>query len=177
MTTFVVMLRGINVSGRNRLAMDDLRGIITDSGGTDVQTYIQSGNAVFLSDRPSSAVVTSLETGLQDVLGNRVPVLVRTKEELARVIAANPFLPRHDPKILHVTFMEAEPDTAAIASVGTTKTDVDQLQVIGREVYLLCPNGYGKTKLTNTFFERRFGSGATTRNWKTITTLGRMAQG
>jgi uncharacterized protein (DUF1697 family) len=176
MTTFVVMLRGINVSGRNRLAMDDLRGIIADSGGTDVQTYIQSGNAVFLSDRPSSAVVTSLETGLRDLLGNRVPVLVRTKEELARVIAVNPFLPRHDPKILHVTFMAAEPDPAAVASVGTTKTDVDQLQVIGREVYLLCPDGYGKTKLTNTFFERRLGSGATTRNWKTITTLGRMTQ-
>jgi len=177
MTTFVVMLRGINVSGRNRLAMEDLRAIIADAGGTDVQTYIQSGNAVFISGRPSSAIVKALERGLQDLLGNRVPVLVRTKEELARVIGANPYLPRHDPKVLHVTFMEAQPDTAAVESVSTKKTDVDQLQVIGREVYLLCPNGYGQTKLTNTFFERRFGSGATTRNWRTITTLGRMAQG
>ncbi len=177
MTTFVAMLRGINVSGRNRLAMEDLRGMVVDAGGKDVQTYIQSGNAVFTSGRSPTAIVKALENRLNEVLGNPVPVLVRTEGELDRVIEANPFLPRHDPQVLHVTFMDAAPDPVAVESVATTRTDDDQLHVIGREVYLLCSNGYGKTKLTNTFLERRFGSQATTRNWRTITTLAQMAHG
>jgi uncharacterized protein (DUF1697 family) len=176
MTTLVAMLRGINVSGRNALAMEDLRAIVVDVGGKDVQTYIQSGNAVFTSGRSPAAIVKALESRLNELLGNRVPVLVRTKDELDRVIEVNPFLPRHDPKVLHVTFMDTAPDPATVESIATTRTD-DQLRVIGREVYLLCPNGYGKTKLTNTFLERRFGSEATTRNWRTITTLAHLAHG
>jgi uncharacterized protein (DUF1697 family) len=178
MTTYAAMLRGINVSGRNRLAMEDLRALVTAVGGTDVRTYIQSGNAVFVSRRSASAVVGSLESGLESALGSKVPVLVRTKEELEAIIETNPFLHRgEDPKVLHVTFMGAVPRPEAVASVPMKTADTDELQVSGREVYLFCPNGYGNTKLTNSFFEKRLGSSATTRNWKTVTKLVELASG
>jgi uncharacterized protein (DUF1697 family) len=177
MTTYVAMLRGINVSGRNTLAMEDLRALVTAAGGRDVRTYIQSGNAVFDSRRSSSAIVTALRRGLEGVLGSGVLVLVRTKEELDAVIDTNPFVHRgEDPKVLHVTFMGEAPGADAVAG-ALTRSDADEFRVIGREVYLFCPNGYGKTKLTNTFFEKRLGSEATTRNWTTVTKLAEMASG
>ena len=111
-------------------------------------------------------------------LGSRVPVLVRTKEELEAIIESNPFVHRgEDPKVLHVTFMGALPRPEAVASVPTKTVDADELQVTGREIYLFCPHGYGKTKLTNAFFEKKLGSSATTRNWKTVTTLVELASG
>jgi len=177
MTIYVAMLRGINVSGRNRLAMADLRSLVVDAGGQDVQTYIQSGNAVFTSRSSPSAVVTALQSKLRDALGTSVPVLVRTKEELEVVIETNPFVATKDPKTLHVTFMGAVPDPAAVESAATKRADADELRVVGREVYLHCPDGYGNTKLTNAFFEKRFGSEATTRNWTTVTKLVELARG
>jgi uncharacterized protein (DUF1697 family) len=177
-TTYVAMLRGVNVSGRNALPMDDLRALVAEAGGTDVQTYIQSGNAVFRSRRSPSVLIRSLESGLESVLGATVPVLLRTKEELDGVIKANPFVRRgEDVGSLHVTFLGAAPEPATAAAVVQPRGDDDEFQVVGREVYLFCPHGYGNTKLTNTFFEKKLGSRSTTRNWRTVTTLVSMAQG
>jgi len=177
-TTYVAMLRGINVSGRNALAMDDLRALIADVGGTDVRTYIQSGNAVFRSRRSPSAIIRSLEGGLESILGPTVAVLVRTKDELDGVIKTNPFVRRReDVGSLHVTFLGAAPDPESVVAAAQRRIDGDEFQVVGREVYLFCPHGYGKTKLTNTLFEKKLGSTATTRNWKTVTTLVSMAEG
>jgi uncharacterized protein (DUF1697 family) len=178
MTTYVAMLRGINVSGRNKLSMEDLRALIVASGAQDVRTYIQSGNAVFTSRRSPSTVVETLERDLESALGNRVPVLLRTTEELEAVIDANPFVGRgEDPKVLHVTFMGTVPSAAALKALSDKRVDADEFQVVGRQVYLFCPNGYGNTKLTNAFFEKKLGSQATTRNWRTVTTLVELAQG
>jgi uncharacterized protein (DUF1697 family) len=178
MTTFVAMLRGINVGGRNRLAMQDLRALVSAAGGSDVRTYIQSGNAVFASRRSSSAIVGALQVQLEEVLGSRVPVLVRTRAELDAVIDTNPFVRRgDDPKVLHVTFLGAVPGAGAVRTAQTKRADGDECLVVGREVYLSCPNGYGTTKLTNTFFEREFGSEATTRNWTTVVKLADLASG
>jgi uncharacterized protein (DUF1697 family) len=181
MTTYVAMLRGVNVSGRNKLAMDDLRAVVTAAGGSDVRTYIQSGNAVFRSRGSVTALVGSLEAGLESLVGSTVPVLVRSRRELEAVLDTNPFVGRAaEPKALHVTFLGAVPEATAVASVIDAvgdRRETDELEVIGREVYLLCPNGYGNTKLTNAFFERRLGSPATTRNWATVTKLVELAQG
>jgi|HubBroStandDraft_1064217.scaffolds.fasta_scaffold379023_2 uncharacterized protein (DUF1697 family) len=180
MTMYVAMLRGVNVSGRNKLAMEDLRAVVTAAGGSEVRTYIQSGNAVFHSRRSVPALVGALETALERLVGSNVPVLVRTRQELEAVLDTNPFVPRvAEPKALHVTFMGAVPGAAAAASVVDAvrgRGEADDLEVIGREVYLLCPNGYGNTKLTNAFFERRLGSSATTRNWATVTKLVELAR-
>jgi uncharacterized protein (DUF1697 family) len=175
------MLRGINVSGRNKLAMADLRALVAAAGGGDVQTYIQSGNAVFTSRRSASAVARALEAGIEEALGNRVPVVMRSREELEAVLGANPFLsPGQDIASLHVTFLNEAPNPAAVVaaiSARSKATDPDAFEVVGREVFLRCPHGYGNTKLTNAFFEKKLGSEATTRNWKTVTTLVEMARG
>jgi len=177
MTTYIAMLRGINVSGRNRLAMEDLRELVATAGGEDVRTYIQSGNAVFRSRGSETAIVKAMETGLEHSLGAKVPVLVRSKKELDVVMKMNPFFLRGDEiTTLHVTFMGEVPAPADVKAARAKAVDADELQVIRREVYLHCPNGYGNTKLTNAFFEKKFGSEATTRNWKTVTTLAEMAQ-
>jgi uncharacterized protein (DUF1697 family) len=177
MTVYVAMLRGINVSGRNKLSMEALRGMVTAAGGRDVQTYIQSGNAVFTSGKSPSVLAQALESSLESTLGNKVPVLVRTKEELEAVTRSNPFVKRgEDVKTLHVTFMGARPGADAVAAVSGKRSDADELRVIGREVYLHCPDGYGTTKLTNAFFEKKLGSEATTRNWTTVTKLVELAQ-
>jgi uncharacterized protein (DUF1697 family) len=160
------------------LPMEDLRALVGAAGGRDVQTYIQSGNAVFRSRRSPGAVVGSLESALESALGTRVPVLVRTRDELETVIDSNPFVPKgEDVGVLHVTFLGAVPSPEAVDRTGRRPVDGDEFQVIGREVYLLCPGGYGNTKLTNTFFEKKMGSAATTRNWRTVTKLVELAQG
>jgi uncharacterized protein (DUF1697 family) len=175
-TVYVAMLRGINVSGRNKLPMEDLRGIVTSAGGRDVETYIQSGNAIFSSGSSVSAITKALEGGLENVLGTRVPVIVRTGKDLDAVVHGNPYVAAgQDLKALHVTFMAARPDPRAVESATPKRADGDEFQVVGREIYLLCPNGYGNTKLTNTFFERKLGAQATTRNWKTVATLAELA--
>jgi uncharacterized protein (DUF1697 family) len=177
-TVYVAMLRGINVSGRNRLPMEDLRKLVTTAGGAEVRTYIQSGNAVFASSESGAAVVRSLEAELQRVLGTAIPVLVRSKVEMEKVLKKNPFLgDGADTAALHVTFMGRPPRSADVQSAQARDTGADGFAVVGREVYLRCPHGYGQTKLTNTYFEKQFGSESTTRNWKTVTTLVEMASG
>jgi uncharacterized protein (DUF1697 family) len=172
MTTYVAMLRGINVSGRNPLSMEDLRAVVVGAGGQDVRTYIQSGNAIFTHRGRERSVRESLQRGLREALRTEIPVLVRTRQELDDVIATNPFVRRGETAgSLHVTFMGAVADPAAVEAARRRTADGDEFEVIGREIYLLCPNGYGRTKLTNAFFEKRLGSEATTRNWKTITAL------
>jgi uncharacterized protein (DUF1697 family) len=176
-TTYVAMLRGINVSGRNKLPMEDLRALLAAAGAKDVRTYIQSGNAVFTSRRSPSTLADTLERALEGALGNKVPVLLRTVEELEAVVDANPFVARgEDAKVLHVTFMGEAPTAVAVKAIRGQRADADECEVIGRQVYLFCPGGYGNTKLTNTFFEKKLGSPATTRNWKTVTTLVALAQ-
>ncbi len=177
MTTYVAMLRGINVSGRNKLAMEDLRALVASVGGTRVRTYIQSGNAVFASRRSAPSLVELLQGELVKALGNEVPVLVRTKEELALVTQSNPFVGgAQDFPWLHVTFLAAVPGDEAVEAAGNRRPDGDEFRIVGREVYLRCPNGYGTTKLTNAFFEKKLGAQATTRNWKTVVKLADMTQ-
>jgi len=172
------MLRGINVSGRNTLPMETLRALMGSVGARDVRTYIQSGNVVFSSRRSASSLVAALEGELEGALGSSIPVLIRTKDELDAVVDANPYVHRgEDVGLLHVTFLGAGPDDGAVEAARATRSDADEFAVIGREIYLFCPDGYGRTKFTPAFFERKFGSQATARNWKTVTKLDEMAAG
>jgi uncharacterized protein (DUF1697 family) len=172
------MLRGINVSGRNRLAMADLQQVFVDADCRDVVTYIQSGNVVFTMAGAAPPPVAVVQQRLRDMLGSHVPVLVRSGAELRRVLGTNPFARRGDePAHLHVTFLAAAPDRAGVASLPAGGADGDELAVVGREVYLHCPNGYGNTKLTNALFEKKLGVDATTRNWRTVMKLVDMAGG
>ena len=173
MTTYVALLRGINVGGQTRVRMDDLRSLFVALGHADVTTYIQSGNVIFSSPVDESSRLTrEIEKRIADDLGVTVTVLLRTRDDLDQVVAGSPFASRDlDPAKLHVTFLADAPDPERLARLATPTDEPDEYSIVGREVYLYCPNGYGRTKLNNAFIERRLGVAATTRNWRVVTKL------
>ncbi len=176
-TRYVALLRGVNVGGRTKVVMDDVRHIFAELGHTDIETYLQSGNVIFrCSEANLSRGAADIEERIVRELGVTTTVLLRTADELAAIVAANPLLDREsDFTKLHVAFLADEPKPERSARLATPAGLPDELAIVGREVYLHCPNGYGKTKLHNAFIERRLGVAATTRNWKTVTNLHRLA--
>jgi uncharacterized protein (DUF1697 family) len=170
-TRYVALLRGINLGARNKLAMADLRALVADLGAEEVETYVQSGNVVFTSGNSASALTRQIEERIRRDHGHEIAVLLRTGAELEKLVAGNPFLQAgKDPSTLHVTFLADAPGRAPIEAPGS-----DEFRIVRREVYLHCPNGYGRSKLSNAFFEKKLGVVATTRNWRTVTTLAELA--
>lgn len=169
---YAALLRGVNLGGHNRIPMAALRTAVEDLGFEDVATYVQSGNVVFRApSRPEASLVRALERTIKQTFRVDVTVMVRTAAQLARVQKDNPYLAqRRDPATLHVTFLADRPPAARRRDLPDG-VGPDQLTVRGREVLLWCPKGYGRTKLTNAWFERRLDTRATTRNWRTVVTL------
>ena len=179
MMTYVALLRGINVGGRSRVVMADLRKLFEDLGHADVRTYVQSGNVIFrAADEQPAMLERAIEARIEDVMGASTTVLLRTAAEVARVASNNPYLGREDDvSKLHVTFLAAEPAPERAARLVPPPGQPEELALVGREVYLLYPNGYGRSKLTNAYIERRLGVAATNRNWNTVTKLRDLACG
>jgi len=179
MAVYVALLRGINVGGRTIVGMADLRRVFADLGLDDAQTYLQSGNVVFRApDELPAELAGHIEAHIARELGVTTTVLLRTGDELARIVATNPFIGQEaDFAKLHVTFLAVVPDESRVATFQVPAGQPDELALIGREVYLHCPNGYGRTKLNNTFIEKRLGVVGTTRNWNTVTRLRDMTEG
>lgn len=152
--------------------MTDLQALLIELGGQDVRTYLQSGNAVFGHSMTSQAeLAQALEKGLAE-LGVSSRVLLRTGKELAAVLASNPFLAdESDPTKLHVTFLAEEPAADRARQLQIPAGETASLGIAGKEIYLHCPDGYGRTKLTNSLLESRLATVATTRNWRTVTAL------
>jgi uncharacterized protein (DUF1697 family) len=175
---YVAMVRAVNVAGRP-LLMADLRALIEALPAEEVATYAQSGNVVFRSATPNAgAVAGAASARISNHLGAKVAVVVRGADDLARVVAHNPLVTGgRDESKLHVTFLVSEPGRERAAALATAPgAGNDLFKVDGREVYLYCPDGYGRTKLNNAFFERKLGVAATTRNWRTVTRLDNMAR-
>jgi uncharacterized protein (DUF1697 family) len=173
MTRYVALVRGINVGGRKKLAMSDLREVLGGLGYGDVETYLQSGNALFSTRKTGpDALRRKIEGALVERLGLDVKVLVRTTAELAEVVEGNPFPEgTSEPRKLHVAFLSAAPDGETVAALDPAPYEPDELRLGERAVYLWYPNGYGRTKLTNDVLERKLGVTATTRNWNTVVAL------
>jgi len=170
MPRYVTLLRSVNVGGRV-LPMAGLRAAFEKHGFEEVQTYIQSGNVVFTSPSRSEATVAKdARTAIQSATKLDVPVFIRTPVALRKIIAAQPFGDAA-PKSLHVTFLEQAPAAAFVRALAARPSPPDQFVVKRREVYLCCPNGYGRSKLNNAFFERALKTAATTRNWNTVKKL------
>jgi len=175
---FVAMLRSVNVGGRNRLQMTDLRRVVAALGFGDVSTYVQSGNLVFTGSGTPGAAARAIEVRIARDLGLEVPVIARTRGQLLDLIETNPLADAdEDPTRLHVTFLSAPPDPDKVADLTALdgRFGADRFEVIGKDVVLHCPRGYGRTTLNNTFLERHLGVTATTRNWRTVCTLAGMA--
>jgi uncharacterized protein (DUF1697 family) len=176
MTSFVALLRAVNVSGQNRIPMAELRSDLGGLGLTGVETYLQSGNVVFGADGDAAAEQAAAIHGLiEREFGCDVAVLVLTAAELAQIAAANPFLAGGaDEKYLHVTFLERPVPVAAFDDLSLPAQGDEQAVFAGRVVYLYLPHGYGRTKLNNAYFERALKTSATTRNWRTVLALAEM---
>jgi uncharacterized protein (DUF1697 family) len=169
------MLRGLNVGGYNKVTMVSLKECYESLGFNKVRTYIQSGNVVF--DHPpgdAPVVADRIRKGIKKGFGLDVQVIVRTKEEISGLIRNLPFKGLDQNKF-HVTFLSDRPPAIPLKEIDSAKDSAERFSVAGREVYLFCPNGYGRTKLSNQFFEKKLNVYATTRNWRTVNALSELA--
>jgi len=170
----IALLRGVNVGGNRKVAMADLRACFAEAGCSDVATYIQSGNVVF--EPPPGAggdgLRADLERRIADTFGFEVPALVRSGEEMRRVVDGLPFRDT-DASSVHVAFLPDAPGQGALDGFDASAFAPEALVLDGREVYLFLPEGMGRAKLPPALpLLRRV---ATVRNWRTVTTLAGMA--
>ena len=181
MPSHVALLRGINVGGV-KLAMADLRAVLSSLGYADVSTYIQSGNALFRTDGAEpAALAADIEAALDKQLGMRPRVLVLTRDELAQVIRDNPYPDEPNTKAVHAVFLAEEPGPEQIAVVAETeqkaaeKGSRDTAQYVGRVLFLHTPDGFGRSELAIQLARRAGPMSAkgagTARNWATVTKL------
>ena len=179
MTTYISILRGINVTGYNKILMTDLKSLYEGLGLQDVTTYIQSGNVLFKTTKKVSidALQTRISKAIMQQYDYDVPVIIRTIEEMENVIDKNPFIKGSlESDKLYVTFLASEPTQEFVKQLTSTEQGVDKFELIDREIYLYVPGGYGKTKLSNAFFEKKLKQQATTRNIKTIKKLAELGK-
>ncbi|MGS2741103.1 DUF1697 domain-containing protein [Sinomicrobium sp. M5D2P17] len=173
--TYICMLRGINVSGKNIIKMADLKELFENLGFTGNTTYVQSGNIIF--NDTSGADAVSLENliteKIQTVFGHEnITSFIKSKKELMFIRDTNPYYnPETDTKALYFTFIREKPEADRIAGLSAYKSSSESIHISDNCIYLYCPEGYGKTKLSNNLFENKLKLRATTRNWNTVNKL------
>ena len=173
MPTHVALLRGVNVGGRNRVAMADLRRLVAELGCRDVATYVQSGNVVFTAG-DAGRLAQALERAIAEQLNVRTRVVVLSRAELARVVAENPFPDETNPKALHAVLSNEGPTEEMLERVASAqeraraKGGRDEARAAGRTVYLRTPDGLGNSELAAQLTRIETG---TARNWTTVTNL------
>ena len=179
MPTHVALLRGINVGGRNRVAMAALREVVEGLGHTGVATYIQSGNVVFTSaETDPTSLAAALEGAIGDQLAVWPKVVVLSCRELAQVVAGNPFPEQDNPKLVHAVFWNGPLGPEELAAVATAQQrsrelgSRDEAQVVGSTLYLHTPDGFGRSELAAQLTKLGGGQSAgTARNWATVRRL------
>jgi uncharacterized protein (DUF1697 family) len=179
MARFVALLRGINVSGHKQISMAGLRGGLAAAGLRDVQTYLQSGNVVCEADEKDPDVVAAaIQTRIAADFGHQVEVLVLPCAALAKIASSNPFAARADldERWFHATFLFRPATQAAFAALTLSAGPGELAVLADGVVFLYMPNGYGRSKLINSYFERALHTPATTRNWRTVLALAGMCR-
>jgi uncharacterized protein (DUF1697 family) len=164
---YVGLLRGVNVANKNKMPMAELRALFTSLGFRDVKTLIQSGNVIFSSDHAPDTKV--LESAIKQQLSIDTDVVVRTADQLAKIVAKNPFSERESP-YLHVGFGVRAPRTDDIESLDSDRFAPEKFAIVGTEIYLFLPNGMARTKLPG-YLLRQLKVAITIRNWNTVTKL------
>lgn len=172
MGRYIALMRGINVSGQKKIKMADLQMLFEALGYECVSTYIQSGNVIFETQkRDRNKMKVQIEAAVKEAYDFSVLVEVLAAEDLYDIVENCPFesldLIENGTKVL-VTFLYAKPNQENIDMLLSKVVEPEELIVHGRAIYVYCPNGYGKTKLSNVFIEKTLQIDATTRNWKTV---------
>jgi uncharacterized protein (DUF1697 family) len=179
LTTYVALLRGINLGAVNKVSMKELRVVFGSLGHESVRTYVQSGNVIFES--PSSRLkelAADIEEAVAKSFGVKAAVVLRTSRELYDVAENNPFPTEGvKPTSLQVMFLDERPSSKAVKTLDPNRSPPDEFRVKGREIYLWLPNGQARSKLGIDYFEKSLGSRATARNWNTVTKLVQLMQG
>jgi uncharacterized protein (DUF1697 family) len=183
MATHVALVRGINVGGKNKVPMTGLREVVTSLGHTGVTTYIQSGNVLFTTARDDTAKLASaLGAAITQAFGVKSSVVVLSREELIRILDANPYADEPNPKLVHVVFLDGELPAGvldrikAAQSASAAKGSRDTITAIGPALYLHTPDGFGTSELSQAVFRiigppAKASVAATARNWSTSTKL------
>ena len=173
----VALLRGINVGGRNRLPMKDLAAMFEDAGCEDVRTYIQSGNVVFRADEALAEHIPSrIGAAIRNRFGYEISIVTRRAPDLEAIVEANPFVAAGaETDTLHIVFLADAPAAGHVEALDPDRSPGDEFAVRGCEIYLHCPNGMARSKLTNAWFDSRLSTVSTMRNWKTVRKLVELA--
>lgn len=180
MNKYISILRGINVSGQKKILMADLKALFESLSFNNVVTYIQSGNIIFEHPSEDKAEIKSkIESAIETKYNFQVPVEVRTDLEFKTILDDCPFenidLDKDGTKVL-ITFLSAKPSADKLTEARKFAADSERMELHDQVIYLHCPNGYGRSKLSTTFLEKKLGVVATTRNWKTVSKLYELAQ-
>lgn len=174
METYIGLLRGVNVGGKNRMSMVDLGELLGKLGAERPRTYIQSGNFVVRLAGDPAPFVQALEAGIVDRFGFASPVVLRAAAEWPAVLPASPF---PDDGTLYVGFLRDAPDPARVAALNPDRSPGDAFAIRGRELYLRLASGAGRTKLTADWFDRQLATVSTWRNTRTVRALGALLGG
>lgn len=172
MTAYAALLRGINVGGRHKVPMARLRELAGELGYRDVATYVQSGNLLLSTSDSAAAVERELAAALEREFGFDVPVIVRTRQQLATVLERDELADVADDDAKRaVTFLSGKPKPAQVKALDPDEFLPERFSVVGSELIMWCPDGLGRSKLAAAPWGRRLGVTGTTRNWRTVRTL------
>ena len=174
MQRYIALLRGINVSGRNIIKMDELKKIFENLGFSNVKTYLQSGNVIFENKiEKINLLEQNISKNIYDKLGLEIKIKILTTKELENIIGNNPYKNIKDFSNYYVAVLMEKMDTnnIDIEKIKSKAVQKEEFTIKDNLVYINYPRGYGTSKLTNNYFEKILKVNATTRNWKTINAL------
>jgi uncharacterized protein (DUF1697 family) len=172
MTRYALLLRGVNVGTKNSLPMAELRAMLAKLGCTDVETYVQSGNAVFGTKLSPAALTRAIEASLERYMGRPIATTLRTKAQLQAIVDGNPFAKvATNPTYLCVTFLSHAPAKSELAPLHARSFEPELFQLAGKEIYTWHPNGQGRSPLAAALGKLPLRGAVTTRNWNTLLKL------
>jgi uncharacterized protein (DUF1697 family) len=172
----VALLRGVNVGGV-RVPMGDLRSLLAREGMGEVRTHLQSGNVIVTPPTNDAGPIAGvIEMVIREGLGLSIRVIVRDRDQMARIVASNPYIgPKANPTLLHAVFLETEPEADRVAALDPDRSPQDRFSVVGTEIFVQYgPAGSGRSSLGLSYFEKILGLSGTARNWNTVTRLHEM---
>src|SRR5579862_7833482 len=166
--TYLALLRGVNVGGKNRMSMNELADLFVRAGCSNVRSFIQSGNVVFsASDDVYTRLPEVMPENIFSRFGFKAPVVLRTADELSAVVQSNPFVGEEE--TVSVAFLREWPTKDQVSDLDADRSPPDRFVVLGREIYMHLPSGTANSKLTNAYFDSKLKTVSTGRNWRTVT--------
>ncbi len=176
--TFIALLRGINVSGRNKILMADLRALCADLGWQNVQSYIQSGNLLFAAEATVATLESELEQAIEHSFGLSIPVIVRETAVWSTYLNDNPYpqASQTEPNRVMLALSKLPPKEDAVTGLQPYAADNERIRQVGDALWIHYSSGSGRSKLSPTVLDRLVGSPVTTRNWRTVRKLNELVQ-